>query len=233
MKSWINNYVNLELYDIDIKQVVRNYTILIVGLFIMSVGVALSVRSDLGTTPISCIPYVLSYAFPLSLGVITIIFNMLLIFIQIILLRSNFPKIQLLQIVVNCIFGYFIDLSLYLTSSVIPTDYVMQWGVCVISCIVIAFGVFLEVNSHATVLPGEGVSLAIRSITNIEFGKLKTGFDTSNVVIGVILSLLFFGTFKGVGLGTIFAGIVVGYIVRFYKIIATFIINLIKKDVNV
>lgn len=31
------------------------------------------------------------------------------------------------------------------------------------------------------------------------------------------MSLIFFGTFKGVGLGTIFAGVVVGYIVRFYR----------------
>jgi uncharacterized membrane protein YczE len=67
------------------------------------------------------------------------------------------------------------------------------------------------------VLPGEGVSLAVRYVTKIEFGKLKTAFDTSNVVIGALLSLGLYGSFKGIGLGTIFAGIVVGYIVRFYK----------------
>ena len=83
---------------IDYKQVLNNYSILIIGLFIMSFGVALSVRSNLGTTPISCIPYVLSFKFPLSLGTITILFNTLLIIIQILILRSKFPKIQLLQI---------------------------------------------------------------------------------------------------------------------------------------
>lgn len=224
MKS-IDNYITLDFYKIDFKQVLKNYTILIVGLFIMSFGVALSVRSDLGTTPISCIPYVLSFASSLSLGTITIIFNTLLIIIQILLLRSNFPKIQLLQIVVNCIFGYFIDFSLSLTTNLIPSSYLMQWIICFISCLIIALGVFFEVNSKAVVLPGEGVSLAIHSITKINFGKLKTGFDTSNVIVGVILSLAFFGTFKGVGLGTIFAGIVVGYIVRFYKRIALLVLD--------
>lgn len=213
----INDYIKLDLYKIDYKQVLNNYSILIIGLFIMSFGVALSVRSNLGTTPISCIPYVLSFKFPLSLGTITILFNTLLIIIQILILRSKFPKIQLLQIIVNFIFGYFIDFSLYLTINIIPTSYVMQWFICFISCIIIALGVFFEVNSHAIVLPREGVSLAIHSVTHTDFGKLKTYFDTTNVILGVIMSLIFFGTFKGVGLGTIFAGVVVGCIVRFYR----------------
>ncbi|OED30925.1 hypothetical protein NL43_00150 [Methanosphaera sp. WGK6] len=201
---------------------------LIIGLFIMSFGVALSVKSDLGTTPISCIPNVLSFAVPLSLGTITVIFNMLLILIQIIVLKSNFEKIQLMQIVVTSIFGYFIDFALGVLSFVEPITLIDQWIVCIISCFVIALGVLLEVNSNAVVLPGEGVSLAIKSVTDIEFGKLKTAFDTSNVIIGVILSLVLYGTFKGIGLGTVFAGIVVGYIVRFYRNISVIILNKIK-----
>ncbi|WP_256365386.1 YitT family protein [Methanosphaera sp. WGK6] len=227
-KSIIKQYINLDLYDINFKQLLRNYFILIIGLFIMSFGVALSVKSDLGTTPISCIPNVLSFAVPLSLGTITVIFNMLLILIQIIVLKSNFEKIQLMQIVVTSIFGYFIDFALGVLSFVEPITLIDQWIVCIISCFVIALGVLLEVNSNAVVLPGEGVSLAIKSVTDIEFGKLKTAFDTSNVIIGVILSLVLYGTFKGIGLGTVFAGIVVGYIVRFYRNISVIILNKIK-----
>lgn len=199
------------------KSVIKNYAILIVGLFIMSFGVSLSVKSNLGTTPISCIPNVLSFASTLSLGMITIIFNALLILIQILILRRNFPRVQYLQLIVTIIFGYFIDFTLWILKDLILITYIQQWIVCIISCFIIAWGVLLEVKSNAIVLPGEGVSLAIRHVTNIEFGKLKTLFDTSNVVIGAALSLILFGTFKGVGLGTIFAAIAVGYIVRFYK----------------
>lgn len=206
----INNKINW-------KKGVRSYIVLIIGLFIMSFGVALSVKSDLGTTPISCIPNVLKYAIPLSLGTITIIFNFLLIIIQIFILKSEFQRKQWMQIVVTIIFGYFIDLALYILTPVEPTNYINQWILCIISCFIIALGVYFEVMSNAIVLPGEGVSLAIRHVTQIEFGKLKTAFDTSNVVIGVILSLALYGSFKGIGLGTIFAGIVVGYIVRFYR----------------
>lgn len=211
---------------INWKKVTKNYLILIVGLFIMSFGVALSVKSDLGTTPISCIPNVLKYAVPLSLGTITIIFNFILILIQVFILKSEFQRKQWMQIFVTVIFGYFIDYALYILTPIEATDYLSQWILCIISCFIIAFGVFLEVKSNAIVLPGEGVSLAVRHVTKIEFGKLKTAFDTSNVVIGAILSLALYGTFQGIGLGTIFAGIVVGYIVRIYRQIFDKITNI-------
>ena len=210
---------NNKLYakSINWKKILKNYALLIFGLFIMSFGVALSVKSELGTTPISCIPNVLKYAIPLSLGTITIIFNVLLIVIQVIILKNEFQRKQWMQLVVTIIFGYFIDFALYVLTPLEPTDYISQWILCIISCFIIALGVYIEVKSNAIVLPGEGVSLAVRHVTHIEFGKIKTAFDSSNFIIGGLLSLLLYGSFRGIGLGTIFAGIVVGYIVRFYR----------------
>ena len=203
--------------SINWKKILKNYALLIFGLFIMSFGVALSVKSELGTTPISCIPNVLKYAIPLSLGTITIIFNVLLIVIQVIILKNEFQRKQWMQLVVTIIFGYFIDFALYVLTPLEPTDYISQWILCIISCFIIALGVYIEVKSNAIVLPGEGVSLAVRHVSHIEFGKIKTAFDSSNFIIGGLLSLLLYGGFRGIGLGTIFAGIVVGYIVRFYR----------------
>lgn len=197
--------------------ILKNYSILVVGLFIMAFGVALSVKSDLGTTPISCIPNVLSFGFDYSLGNITIAFNTLLVIMQIFILKRKFKVIQLMQVFVTVIFGYFIDFALYVLTFLNPTDPINQWILCIVSCFIIALGVFFEVNSNAVVLPGEGVILAISEVTNMEFGKVKSLFDSSNVVIGALISLYMFASFKGIGLGTIFAGIVVGYIVRFYK----------------
>ena len=205
------------LDKIILKTIIKNYIILIIGIFILSLGVALSVISDLGTTPISCIPNVLKYTIPLSLGVITIIFNLILIFIQFLILKSDFEKKQWMQIFVAFLFGYSINFCLYILSFLKPKNYFWKWIICFISCFVNALGVYLEVLSNAIILPGEGLSLAINKVTKIEFGKIKTAFDTSNVLIGGIFSILLYNEFLGIGLGTIFAGIVVGYIVRFYR----------------
>lgn len=42
--------------------------VLIVALFIMSLGIALSAKANLGVSPISCTPYVLSLAAPADDG---------------------------------------------------------------------------------------------------------------------------------------------------------------------
>ena len=141
----------------------------------------------------------------------------MLIVIQVLILKGEFQRKQWMQLVVTIFFGYFIDFALDILTPLQATDYISQWILCVISCFVIALGVYFEVKSNAIVLPGEGVSLAVRHVTDIEFGKIKTVFDSSNVIIGGALSLALYGTFQGIGLGTIFAGIVVGYIVRFYR----------------
>ena len=208
-----------------INQIIKNYLILIIGLFIMALGVSLSVISDLGTTPIATIPNVLKYTIPLSLGVITIIFNLILILIQFIILKSDFEKKQLMQIFVTIIFGYFINFGLYILSSIKPKNYFSKWLICIISCFIIAIGVYIEIFSKAIILPGEGVSIAVCHTTNIEFGKMKTIFDTSNVIIGGILSLILYKNFQGIGLGTIFSGIIVGYIIRLYRKIFNEIFN--------
>ena len=210
------------------KELIKNYIILLLSLFIMSFGVALSVISDQGTTPIACIPNVISYSSTFTLGVIVIIFNLFLIFIQVLILKSNFEKKQWLQVIVAIIFGYFIDLHLYILSSIIPTNYFWKWLLCIISCFIIGLGVYYEILSNAIILPGEGVSLAINKVTKFEFGKIKTAFDTTNVIIGGTLSLILYKKFKGIGLGTIFSGIIVGIIVGLYK---KFLSNILNKCV--
>ena len=48
--------------------IAKRYIIYVAGLFLLSLGVVLIVRSALGTTPISSINYVVSINTPLSLG---------------------------------------------------------------------------------------------------------------------------------------------------------------------
>ncbi len=187
----------------------------IVGLFIMAFGVVLSVKADLGVSPISCIPYIFSLPFPLTLGQTTIIMNVFLILIQILLLRKNYQIIQLIQLPVVFLFGFFIDLLMNLLSWLEPSNYIWKAIICILGCVVLAVGVFFEVKAKLTYLPGEGVAMAITKTFNFEFGKSKVGVDSTFVVIGIISSLILLGALKGIREGTVLAAILVGYIVRF------------------
>ena len=90
----------------------KRYIVFLIGLFINSLGVSLTTKADLGTSPISSIPYVLSLNFPFTLGQFTIAFSLLLILIQLVILRRNFKAEHLLQIPISILFGYFIDLTM-------------------------------------------------------------------------------------------------------------------------
>jgi uncharacterized membrane protein YczE/cytidylate kinase len=188
----------------------------VTGLFIMAFGVALSVKADLGVSPISCIPYIYSVEYPLTMGETTIIFNVLLILMQIILLRKKYRLIQLVQLPVVLVFGFFTDLTLYLVSGITVSNYVWQIALCLLSCIVLGFGVFLEVKAKLTYLAGEGLALAISETFNVEFGKAKIGVDSSMVLGGVISSFALLHHLQGVREGTIVAALLVGYMAKLY-----------------
>lgn len=123
------------------KEIVKRYIIFIIGLFINSLGVSMITKANLGTSPISSIPYVLSLHFPLTLGQFTIIFSILLIILQLIILRKNFKLEHILQIPVSIAFGYFIDFTMILLGFVNPTMYIMQIVYLLIGCLILGFGV--------------------------------------------------------------------------------------------
>ena len=167
----------------SVAEYIRRYLILVIGLFIMAFGVALSTKAELGTSPVSCVPYVLSCALPYTMGTLTVAMHIVFIVIQILLLRKDYEPVQLLQLLVAFVFGYFTDFALQLTSGINAQNYIMQWVLCLLSCILIAFGVTLEVRAGVVMLAGEGTMTAISKVFHIEFGKVKIGFDVFQVVV--------------------------------------------------
>lgn len=194
----------------------KRYLIFLVGLFINALGVSLVTKASLGTSPISSIPYVLSLNFPLTLGNFTILFSIFLIALQILILRKNFKMENILQIPVSIAFGYFIDLTMYLFFWVDLQIYVVKLIALLAGCIVLGFGVYLEVVADVVMLPGESFVRAIVQTWNTNFGTTKILFDSSMTIIAGALSVAFFGKLNGVREGTIVAALLVGFIARLF-----------------
>lgn len=192
----------------------KRYIIFLVGLFVNSLGVSLITKANLGTSPISSIPYVLSLNFPLTLGNFTIIFSILLIILQLFILRKNFKAEHLLQIPISILFGYFIDLTMLLFAFVNPTTYVSKLIYLLIGCVILGFGVYMEVLADVAMLPGESFVRAIVQTWNREFGSTKVCFDVSMAVIAAVLSFILAHRLDGVREGTVIAALLVGFIAR-------------------
>ena len=193
---------------------VKRYLFLCVGLCIMAFGVAFSIEANLGTSPISSLPYVTSLLTALSVGNTTILMHCVFIMNQIMILRYRYEPVQLMQLPVAFLFGYLTDFAVWALDKVTYKTYWQQWLLCVIGILLVAIGVSFEVTANVVTLAGEGVVLAICKVCPIKFGYMKVGFDVTLVVISCILSLVFLGGLHGVREGTIAAAIFVGLIAK-------------------
>lgn len=196
-----------------VKLVLR-YGILLLGLFCMGLGISLTTKSNLGTSPISSVPYVLSMILPLTFGEFTFLLSLLFVLVQVILLRSAFARLQYLQILVGAFFGSFVDLGMFLFSRIDPHTYVQKIAVLAMGSILLAVGVYLQVVANVIINPGEGLVRTIARKIGISFGSIKAFFDVTLTISAVALSLACFGSIRGIREGTILSALLVGSIVN-------------------
>lgn len=195
---------------------VMRVVVLCIGLFIMSIGVNLSVQADLGTSPISSIPAVLAEVFNMDdIGVTTIVVNVVISLIQIPILRRRYNPIQLLQIPVSSLFGVLCSATNTFLKDITPTAYWDNWLICIAGIVLVAIGVSIEVATNVTTLAGEGLALSLNKVfPKIKFGYMKVICDCSLVIIAVIISFACMHVLRGVREGTLAAAIFVGLIAK-------------------
>jgi uncharacterized membrane protein YczE len=91
-----------------------------------------------------------------------------------------------------------------------PENIVVKLIMMLISTVLIAFGIFLYVPADFIPLAGEGMMLAVSQVTKIKFSTVKLIFDSSMVLISLIVCLLVLHSLGSVGIGTVIAAILVG-----------------------
>ena len=208
----------------------------VIGLFIMSLGVAFSIVSTLGTTPISSISYSLALITNINIGITTFIFNAALILIQFLILRKRFHKKRLLQLI-NCVlFGYFTDLALYIVGFIPFDSSILMCTAFLIACIFLtALGIFIYMPANIAPLPGEGCVESVAIVTGWRFSTIKIGFDAAMVIISLIMCGLWYTNILGaVNVGTIISAFMVGFTLRqinnLYSRITGHEVNVVNKN---
>lgn len=198
------------------------HVLLLVSLSVMTLGVAVCIRSMLGSSVISVLPYVFQSAgaeglvTDLTIGQYTYIMNFILVLGQIAVLRRQFEWVQLFQIVIGFVFGMLIDMNMALTTWLAPSVLWQQGLSQFIGCTILGIGIALEIRCGSVTMPGEGFPVAISRVSGVEFPKVKICVDTTLVILGIIASFAFFGAWQWhiIGIGTLFAMFYVGAVVR-------------------
>lgn len=188
----------------------------------MTLGVALCVRSNLGSSVISSIPMAFAIAGQdnlapqLTIGGYTNVMNILLVALQIIVLRRRFDPAQLFQLIIGFLFGALIDLNMALTACF---DYTLLWvqiAAQFIGCTIMAIGISMEVRCGSVTMPGEGIQVAFAHVTGMPFAKMKIIIDMILVTLAVISCYCFWGAWQWniIGPGTLFAMLYIGFCVK-------------------
>lgn len=199
-------------------EIAKRYILFIISLFFAALGVAFAKHGELGVTPTSSVANVLNCKFTsVSIGTWLIIWNCVLIAGQILILRKEFQLIQLLQVPLSFLFGWFTDLGMKIVSGIPVKSYPVALLMVLLGTFIIGFGVSLAVIANVVMNSGEAFVKAISDKTHKEFGNVKIAFDVSCVVLAILLSFIFFN-FKIVGTreGTIISAFLTGIVVKFF-----------------
>lgn len=200
------------------KEIAKRYVLFIMSLFFAALGVAFTKHGELGVSPISSVANIMSYKFSaITLGTWLIIWNCVLIVGQIIILRKKFQLIQLLQIPLSFLFGWFTDLGMWIVSFISVNSYPARIVMVVVGVVILGFGVSLAVIANVIMNSGEAFVKAISDTLNKEFGNVKIAFDVFCVITSLVLSLIFFNfTIVGTREGTIISALLTGVVVKFF-----------------
>ncbi len=176
-----------------ITDLLKRYLVATFGLLLVAVGVALSIKSDLGTSPVSCPPYVLNlWNSKFTVGEYTIMMHLFFILLQVILLRKKFKVRYLMQIVAAVVFGFLTDLSIWAFSWVSVSTYAGRMLLCIISVIITALGISIEVVPQAWMLAGDQTVWTIAEVGKAKFSTVKVIFDVVLVAVSALFAYIVF-----------------------------------------
>ena len=201
------------------NEITKRYALFVLSLFFAALGVAFTKHGELGVSPISSVANVMNYRFEmLSLGTWLIIWNCILILGQVAVLRKNFQIIQLLQVPLSFLFGWFTDLGMWIVAPIPADVYPLRLLMVFIGIIILGFGISLSVIANVIMNSGEAFVKAIADTIHKEFGNVKIAFDIFCVIIALFLSLIFFDfTIVGTREGTILSALFTGMAVKFWS----------------
>lgn len=202
---------------IDFKGLMIRSGIYCLGLLFMAFGVALSVNSNLGVSPVNSLPYVISQIVSISMGNCVIIVFCSYILLQALILRKEFRLINLTQIIFSTVFGYFVDFAKWLVGDFAIPTYAGKLLMLAVSIVFIAIGVFLYLEVKLVPMPMEGLSTALAKKVKLSFPTMKTIVDCIVVVTGIILSFVFLGKLDGIREGTVITALVTGKVIGLIK----------------
>ncbi len=196
------------------KKSVNNVVLYVMGLFLLSLGVVLAIKSNYGISAAVSIPFVISSKYSIvSLGTFNYIYQGIIFLILVLIMRKI--SIQyVLAFVTAVLFGYAIDFWNYLLKDITAMQSYIRVPLMIVSILISAVALMLFIKSKLPMLPYDLFTEQVATKFNLNFGRFKTSIDVALVGLSITLSIVFFGQIVGIGIGTVGAALAIGLCVN-------------------
>lgn len=192
----------------------------VLALVLLAFGTALTAYGDLGISMVVAPAYILhlklSQVFPFfTFGVAGYTLQAGVLLIMMLLLRKV-KLVYFLSFVAAVIYGFGLDAAMMLTGF-LPDDSLLQVLMYLVGMLLCCAGLGFLFSSY---LPPEAYELFVKEMA-AKFRKpvatVKTIYDCSSLAVAVALSLLLFGSFQGIGVGTVACAFLYGFLIRMFQ----------------
>lgn len=220
-------------------EIFKRYVLFFFSVVLQGASIAFITYANIGTTPISSSNFVISLHSDFTLGDTTLIFNILLMVLQVMFicigenrLKDHLSKL-IMQIPVCIVFSFMIDSATAFLSFILPelVPYYAKWLLVILGTAMLSLAVAFSVTANVAMVPGEYFIKIFHPIVKKSFSFVKTFFDIFLVSSAVVMSLFLTGftAIEGVREGTVFAALCTGPMVHFFIPRCARIIPLLKK----
>ncbi len=194
------------------RPVLRGEIALLAVILINSLGVVLMLMSGSGISAISSVPYAFSLVLPhLSLGTWTYIFQGCLI-LSLMILRKKFVPNYLFSFVVGFAFSMMLDVyELHLTGLPMSIPYRVLYFVA--GYLLITVGIALSNRCELPIVPTDLFPRELSAIKNWKYSTVKMSFDLICLAVTGIMTGVFLGRIRGLGIGTVAAAFTMGKVI--------------------
>ncbi|MGP4081685.1 YczE/YyaS/YitT family protein [Pseudalkalibacillus sp. R45] len=179
----------------------------VLGLSLISLGVSLTIKAELGTGAWDALNVGLSKTIGLTVGSWVFIVGVVLIILNAILLRTR-PDV--LAVITIFLAGVFIDSWLLVVFDQFTTSgLVQQIIIFAVGMLIIAFGISVYLQAKFPLIPIDKLMLAIQERLGVSMGVAKTIGELSALVVAFLFS-------GPIGLGTLIVTFTIGPLVQLF-----------------
>jgi uncharacterized membrane protein YczE len=209
------------------RVVATRIVVMALGLFLLGVGISLSQVSTTGVSPISAAASVGTAIArdrsidTITMGMLSFLMNSLCFVVELVLLRKKFNPWQVLQVAALAVMTLSIDFGIFLFGGADVSSVWTKIGFLAASLVLMSLGIHLEVAANVVMVPGDAMVATISYTARKQYSRVKIATDLFFVSLGLLLSLLYFKSIVGIGVGTVVSAVCVGALIKVWaKVLA-------------